>query len=248
MPQLTVNPNLAEAPNFTLEVYAIVHDVIAVQLNITTEAAAEHLKTAWTTDNEAKKQAWEQQELADWEEAAQRAQEEENQCQNEEPQHNDQNETREVKSKKPKLNSFVANHPIAMAIKLRPSHFALHKLKEREYIKLSYFTPEGCTEAVTNDHAMAEEAFAFSKVNDLVTLRPISAFKASSKVIPDDKLSWCKMSIAKINLLQCMEETGRPKDHILTLATFYLNLKNHPKCQELDGNVVLLAYQAQVHC
>ena len=117
--------------------------------------------------------------------------------------------------KKPKLNSFVANCPIVMAIKLRPSHFALHKLKEREYIKLSYFTPEGCAEAVTNNHAVAEEAFAFS--------------------------------IAKINLLQCMEETGWPKDHILALATFYLNFENHPKHQEPDGDAVLLAYQAQVH-
>ena len=161
MPRLTVNPNLAEAPDFILKVYAIAHDVNAVQLNITTEAAAEHLKTAWTTDNEAKKQAWEQQELADWEEAAQRTQEEENQHQNEEPRHNDQNETREVEKKKPKLNSFVANHPIAMAIKLCPSCFALHKLEEREYIELSYFTPKGCTEAVTNDHTVAEEAFAF---------------------------------------------------------------------------------------
>ena len=46
MPRLTVNPNLAEAPDFTLEVYAIACNVIAVQLNITTEAAAKHLKTA----------------------------------------------------------------------------------------------------------------------------------------------------------------------------------------------------------
>ena len=133
-----------------------------------------------------------------------------------------------------------------MAIKLCPSCFALYKLKEREYIKLLYFTPEGCTEAATNDHTVAEEAFAFSKVNNLVTLQPISAFKASSKVILNDRLSWCKMSIAKINLLQCMEETGWPKDHILTLATFYLNLENHPKHQELDGDAVLLTYQAQV--
>ena len=44
-----------------------------------------------------------------------------------------------------------------------------------------------------------------------------------------------------------MEETGWPKDHILTLATFYLNLENHPKRQEPDGDAVLLAYQAQVH-
>ena len=44
-----------------------------------------------------------------------------------------------------------------------------------------------------------------------------------------------------------MEGTGWPKDHILTLAIFYLNLENYPKHQEPDSNAVLLAYQAQVH-
>ena len=43
-----------------------------------------------------------------------------------------------------------------------------------------------------------------------------------------------------------MEETGWPNDHIVALATFYLNLENHPKRQEPDGDAVLLAYQAQV--
>jgi hypothetical protein len=246
MPRITVNPNLLEAPDFTLEVYAIARDAIAAQHNITAEAAAERLKEAWTTDNDAKKLAWEQQELADREEAEQRTRERQQPPQDDEPRQDEQNESREVEKKKPKLNSFVANRPIATAIKLRPSRFALHKLEEREYIELSYFTPEGCAEAATNDHAVAEEVFAFSKVNDLVSLRPISAFKASNKVIQDDRLSWREMSIAKINLLQCMEETGWPKDHILALATFYLNLENHPKRQEPDGDAVLLAYQAQV--
>jgi len=246
MPRITVNPNLVEAPDFTLEVYTVARDAIAAQHSISVEAAAECLNEAWTADNNIKKQAWEQQELADREEAAQRAQEEEQQ--HEELQRIEQNETRELEKKKPKLNSFVANRPIATAIKLRPSQFALHKLEECNYIELSYFTPEGCAEAVSNDHAVAEEAFAFSKVNDLVSLWPISAFKASSKVIQDNKLSWHEMSIAKINLLQCMEETGWLKDHIVALATFYLNLENHPKCQEPDGNAVLLAYQAQVRC
>src|SRR4051812_7957720 len=92
MPRITVNPNLAEVPDFTLEVYAIARDAIAAQHNITTEAAAECLKEAWNTDNDAKKQAWEQQELADCEEASRRAQEKEDQRRNEELQYNEQNE------------------------------------------------------------------------------------------------------------------------------------------------------------
>ncbi|KAF8902742.1 hypothetical protein CPB84DRAFT_1746483 [Gymnopilus junonius] len=169
MPRITVNPNLVEAPDFTLEVYAIARNVITTQLNITAVEAAERLKEAWTADNDVKKLAWDEQELADCEEAAQRAQEEDQQ-RNEELQRNEQNETREPKKKKPKLNSFIANCPIATAIKLHPSCFALHKLKEREYIELSYFTPDGCAEAANNDHAVAEEAFTFSKVNDLISL------------------------------------------------------------------------------
>jgi len=170
MPRITLNPNLAEAPDFTLEVYAIAHDAIAAQHNITAEAAVERLKEAWTADNNAKKQAWEQQELADREEEALRAQEEEDQRRNAENRPDDQTQTRELEKKKPKLNSFIANHPIPTAIKNRPSRFALHKLEERDYVELSYFTPEGCAEAASNDHAVADEAFAFSKVNDLVTL------------------------------------------------------------------------------
>ena len=168
MPRITVNPNLTEAPDFTLKVYAIARDAIAAQHQITAEEAAECLNEAWTTDNNAKKLAWEEQELADHEEAVQRAWEEEQRIG--EPQRDEQNEAREPKKKKPKLNSFVTNCPIATAIKLRPSRFTLHKLEEHDYIELSYFTPEGCAEAASNDHAVAEEAFSFSKVNNLVSL------------------------------------------------------------------------------
>ena len=58
--------------------------------------------------------------MADYEEVVQRAWEEDQRIG--EPQHDEQNEAREPKKKKPKLNSFVTNHPIVTAIKLRPSY------------------------------------------------------------------------------------------------------------------------------
>ncbi|KAF8148863.1 hypothetical protein B0H34DRAFT_802748 [Crassisporium funariophilum] len=103
MPQITVNPNLAEAPDFTLDIYAIARDAIVAYHNITAEAAVKHLKAAWTTDNDARKLAWEQQELADREELAQREQEDKDQHRNEELRPNEQNKTRELEKKKPKL-------------------------------------------------------------------------------------------------------------------------------------------------
>ena len=53
MPRITANPNLAEAPDFTIEVYAIARNAIAAAQNITPEQAAETLKAAWTADREA---------------------------------------------------------------------------------------------------------------------------------------------------------------------------------------------------
>jgi hypothetical protein len=97
-----------------------------------------------------------------------------------------------------------------------------------EYIELSYFTLEGHEEAANHDHTVAEEAFALSKVNDYVRLRPIAAFKASKLVILDNKLTWIQMTT---NLLNCMEETGWPSEYCNALATFFLSIENHPCLQ-----------------
>ena len=129
---------------------------------------------------------------------------------------------------------------------MRPSRFAMHKLQERDYIELSYFTAEGREEASRSDHAVAEEAFAFSKINDVVALRPIAAYKASSKVIPDDQLTWTQMTGAKTNLLNCMDETGWLSEYIEALAAFFMNIENHRRLQDEGGEAITLAYQAQV--
>src|SRR5882757_5117812 len=155
-------------------------------------------------------------------------------------------EQKERDRKKPKLNPFTPNKPVASYITHRPSRFAMQKLQDREYIELSYFTPEGREEAANHDHTVAEEAFALSKVNDYVGLRPIAAFKALKSVIPDDKLTWIQMTRAKTNLLNCMEETGWPNEYSNALATFFLSIENHPHLQRAGGERVMLAYQAQV--
>ena len=54
------------------------------------------------------------------------------------------------------------------------------------------------------------------------------------------------MSIAKLSLISHMQELGWPDNLTFALANFFLNLENHPKRQEPDGDTILLAYQAQV--
>ncbi|TFK31308.1 hypothetical protein BDQ12DRAFT_619107, partial [Crucibulum laeve] len=61
-------------------------------------------------------------------------------------------------------------------------------------------------------------------------------------------LSMQQMTIAKNSLLAHMEKSGWPHKHVLALATFFLQLENHDKQQELEGNTILLIYQAHVRC
>ena len=186
------------------------------------------------------------QEEDDADEAARIAREEEVEKEKEEAKKRGQDEQKERDKKRPKLNPLRSNKSIASTIKMCPSRFAMHKLQERDYIELSYFTAEGREEASRSDHAVAEEAFAFSKINDVVTLRPITAYKALSKVIPDDQLTWTQMTRAKTNLLDCMDETGWPSEYIKALATFFMNIANHRQLQDEGGEAIILTYQAQV--
>lgn len=248
MPRLTVDPNCAEAPDFNAGFYTTIRDALAAAQNITPAVATESLKASWTAENDAKKAIWTQQlqEDQELEEAANQATEAEREKEKEEVEKAKREEQKEREKKKPKLNPFTPNKSVASYVTHRPSRFAMQKLHDREYIELSYFTPEGREEAANHDHTVAEEAFALSKVNDYVGLRPIAAFKASKSVIPDNKLTWIQMTRAKTNLLNCMEETGWPSEYCNALATFFLSIENHPRLQRAGGELVMLAYQAQV--
>ena len=52
----------------------------------------------------------------------------------------DKAEKKEKEKKKLKLKDFVANKPVKDTAQLFPSHYAIHKLDEQEYIELYYFT------------------------------------------------------------------------------------------------------------
>ena len=96
------------------------------------------------------------------------------------------------------------------------------------------------------DRTIAQDAFTFTKSDDTLLLKPMASHKPSSKVVPDEDLTWRQMSIAKASLLHHMAQTGWPEQHIYALAEFFLNLESHPTRLQTDGDTVLLHYQAQV--
>ncbi|KIJ89442.1 hypothetical protein K443DRAFT_687279 [Laccaria amethystina LaAM-08-1] len=248
MPRITQDPSLEVRPDFTSAAYDAVCTALATAEGVEKEAVAARLSDAWDVDNNTRKMAWEEQLREDEATAAEvrLAQEENELREREEHRKEEEAERKEKEKKRPKLKDFVANRPVGDTTQLRPSRYAVHKLDEREYIELYYFTLEGCTEAVKLDRTIAQDAFTFAKADDTLLLRPMASHKPSNKVIPDEDLTWRQMSIAKACLLHHMAQTGWPEPHIIALAEFYLNLEGHPMRLQVDGDRVLLNYQAQV--
>ena len=248
MPRLTQDPNLAEKPDFASAAYDAVCQALAAAEQITREAVTTHLANTWDIDNNTKIAAWEQQLREDQEAEAQEtlARELADQLELEQRRKEEEDERKEKEKKKPKLKDLASNKLVRDTTQLRPLRYAIHKLEERDYVELHYFTLEGCTEATKHDRTIAQDAFTFMKADDSLLLKPMASHKPSNKVTPDEDLTWRQMSIAKTTLLHHMGRTGWPDQHIMALAEFYLNLESHPMHLQMDGDTVLLHYQAQV--
>ena len=215
---------------------------------VTKEAVAICLSNTWDVENNTKKAAWEEQTRQDEVDAAEArlTQDELEQFKHKERRKEDEAKKKEKEKKKPEFKDFITNKPVKDTTQLCLSCYAIHKLDEREYVELYYFTLEGCTEATKLDHTIAQDAFTFTKAEDTLLLKPMASHKPSNKAILDEDLTWRQMLIAKGTLLHHMSQTGWPENHIITLAEFYLNLESHPTQLQTDGDMVLLHYQAQV--
>lgn len=184
MPRITKDPNLAEKPNFTSAAYRAICTALATVENTTTEAITTCLSEAWDVNNNTKKDTWVLQ-LAEDQEAeavARHAQEEHKQNEQLECKQVEEAKRKEKEKKRPKLKDFIIDKPVWDTTQLRPSQFAIHKLKERDYVELHYFTLEGCTEATKQDHTIVQDTFTFTKVDDTLLLKPMVSFKPSNKL------------------------------------------------------------------
>ena len=125
------------------------------------------------------------------------------------------------------MNDFDKNTMVNDFITPRPLAYALHHLKDFDYVELWYFTQEGCADASQNQQTQNEDTFGLTKSDDMVTLRPISALKASGNAILDIDLTWHQMEIAKLMLIQHMTKCHWPEKAVTSLAQFFMNIKVH---------------------
>ena len=81
-----------------------------------------------------------------------------------------EHEKQYAKKKKPKMNGFEPGMAVASVLVPCSSQYTLQKLNTFDYIKLWYFSPEGCADATHNNRSQA---------NDILTIHSVASVRAS---------------------------------------------------------------------
>ncbi|KAG2128895.1 uncharacterized protein EDB93DRAFT_1095808, partial [Suillus bovinus] len=244
----TADPSLEICPDFAGDLFAAIQDLI-IMMGTTHQAIAERLRNTWITGHEERILQWncrqeeDTQAEAEIEQARAACEEEEHLVKEAEA----EKECTELEKKKPKMNSFSATATIGDAIAPCPSQYVIQKLNSFEYVELWYFSPEGCKEAMRTSRSIADNTFSLTKLDDQLTICPVSAFKASQSAIPDHELSFSVFLQAK-NLFLMQANTAKwLQTHLDTLALFFWHLENHAiRNNSKLSNLVILHYASRV--
>ena len=179
MPQITQDPTGHACPDFTSLTYATMRLAMTTGGQLNDAGAAEQLATAWNQMHTQEVKAWDLQAQAD-------VAEQEEQCilaeANEvrlraDNERQKEDERKELEKKCPKINDFDDNKMVGDLVMPRPSQFAVGKLKSFSFIELWYFTEEGCSEAQETNRTLPEDAYGITRVDDLVTLKPLQGLE-----------------------------------------------------------------------
>lgn len=148
--------------------------------------------------------------------------------------------------KKLKMKDFDVDTTMGNYIAPRPAQYALKRVEDFEYVKLWYFTPEGCSDATQLQLMQHDDTFGFTKVDDMVSLKSLSSLKASKNVIPNAELSFRQVSMAKNTFIPLMTKHQWLDKAIKAFAQFFTQLELHPLHQREFSERALITYQARV--
>ncbi|KAJ6618628.1 hypothetical protein B0H10DRAFT_2217583 [Mycena sp. CBHHK59/15] len=253
-PRITLDPGLESCPDYASALFKAVRDLIiagAPAANPLTDAeAANHLSNAWNADCDARKLLWAAQVQANATQAAADAAavtaQEALDCAAADAAA--EAERLEAEKKKPKLGVFDSTLAIPDYLGPRVSSFAKKKLEDKEYVELWYWTKEGCLDAESlRGGVEADDSFGITQVGSTLSLKPLTAYKASKKVLRDEDLSWSQLSIAKTGYLAAIEAAGWPNPHRAALASFFYAIENHPSRMNHDdyADSILVIYTSR---
>ena len=249
--RINVDPHLEVMPDHAGPHYGIICATLT-QNGLTEEQAVQALNNSWLQAHNEWIQRWEQQTINDANaaEEAQRVAAEEEQCGlvqvQQEIEAQQQVKRFEPDAKKQKMKDFNDNVIVGNYIALRPAQYAIRWIKDFEFVELWYFTTEGCADALQHQHTQNDDTFSLSKADSMLTLKSVLSLKASKNVIPDAKLTFWQMSMAKNALIPLLNKYNWTEKSIRAFAQFWTQLKVHSFRQCEYRERALLVYQAPV--
>jgi hypothetical protein len=234
-------------PDFDSDTFKMAFNPLVTEEN-TLESIIRKARDAWSEDHQARLVNWQRQQEED-EEAARHLAEEQEREEREIRRAQEEAarlEKLEKEKKKPKVKAFVTDKPVGTVSAPRVSPYAQAKVRALDYVEVHYFTDEGRAEAKYQDRTTSDATMALTQEDGKVFLTPAAAHKPSTKVVPDEQLTWRQMSIGKTGLLQVMKKEGWPQEHVIALAQFFLEIDSHRLRSEPNGEEALLLYAAEV--
>ena len=217
MARIGNDPNLEAEPDFLSPAFEPLRQLlIAAEPELTPEQAAERLLVPWRADHETRVQRWQEQLEAD-----RRAEEE--QAQRGRGRHAEGLEEQEPAGaverqkddeKKPKVVNWDENSQVRNAIIDRPSQYAIHRLKNFEYIPLWYFCQEGCRDAMEDAAAAGSEALGLTKTVNGLAFLPAAAGRPSKRAIQDHELTWSQFDLAYTSFIMHIQTYKWPEHYV----------------------------------
>jgi len=246
--RLATDPSTEVCPDFALDIYAPLRDDLQRGMAASNEDIVVRLDELWSHEHNERMRRWNTQQAA----AAQAADEAKLQWQAQEAEAQQLAEQEaewecSEAEKKPKINDFDETKQIPSVLPPCPSQYALQKLRQFEYVELWYFSPNAYREAARESRSIAEDALGVTKKDDVLTLKPAMAIKASKNALLDHELPIADFFKAKNAFLQQATQAGWPAKHINAISLFFWNLEVHPMWETPHGDEIILTYASRVH-
>ena len=91
----------------------------------------------------------------------------------------------------------------------------------------------------------SHDTLTFLQVGETFAMRPLAALRPSKHIRSDEELSWEDMMDTKNIMLHFMAKSGVwQEEHMVCIATFFVNLDCHPRKGQDNGKQALLLYQS----
>ncbi|KAF8835128.1 hypothetical protein BDN67DRAFT_1015814 [Paxillus ammoniavirescens] len=243
------DPDLKIAPNYTGPEFDIICEGLIHGYHENDQQVIERLPAAWQADRATRITTWNVQKetearaAAEAEEAHRLHEEEEEVLVNKEA----KCEQRDTEKKKLKMNTFTPGSSVADMLINPPSQYTLQKLSTFDYVEMWYFSPARCLDAAKHhDRTHIDSTFGISKVDDLLTVHPVTSVRALCNVLPDHKLFFSEFLSTKNCFLDYAKKANWPMANVDTLTKFFWFLETHPLLQLPLGERIILTYASRV--